>query len=207
MTTTNAFAEEVRSWLEDNCPASMRTPMTTDDDVCWGGRNFEWQSDDQRLWLQRMGEKGWTVPEWPVQYGGAGLDREQASILQREMAALGCRAPLTSFGVMMLAPAMMKFASEEQKLEHLPQIARGEIRWCQGYSEPGAGSDLASLQTSAVDMGDHYLVNGSKIWTSYGDKADWIFCLVRTDPEAPKRDGISFLLFDMASEGVSTAPI
>ena len=119
---------------------------------------------------------------------------------------MGCRTPLTSLGIIMLAPALLKFATEAQKREHMPKIARGEIRWCQGYSEPGAGSDLASLQTSAVDMGDHYLVNGSKIWTSYGNFADWIFCLVRTDPKAPKRDGISFLLFDMASEGVSTSP-
>ncbi len=207
MEELDTFRKEVRSWLEENCPESMRMPMQTDDDVCWGGRNFPYVSDDQRVWLERMGEKGWTVPDWPVEYGGAGLDRRQVKILQQEMASLGCRAPLTSLGIIMLAPALFKFASEEQKLEHLPKIARGEIRWCQGYSEPGAGSDLASLQTSAVDKGDHYLVNGSKIWTSYGHLADWIFCLVRTDPGAPKRDGISFLLFDMASEGVSTSPI
>ena len=201
------FREEVRAWLEEHCPTSMRTPLTTDDDVCWGGRKFSYQSDEQKLWLDRMAEKGWTVPQWPKKYGGAGLDRAEVKVLQQEMARLGCRAPLTSLGIIMLAPALFKFASEAQKLEHLPRIASGEIRWCQGYSEPGAGSDLASLQTSAVDKGDHYLVNGSKIWTSYANMADWIFCLVRTDPNAPKRDGISFLLFDMASEGVSTAPI
>jgi acyl-CoA dehydrogenase len=207
MKHTDQFREEVRAWLEANCPASMRTPMSGDDDVCWGGRKFMYQSEDQKLWLQRMATQGWTVPHWPKEYGGAGLDRAQAKVLQQEMAKLGCRAPLTSLGVIMLAPALFKFASEEQKLEHLPPIARGEIRWCQGYSEPGAGSDLASLQTSALDKGDHYLVNGSKIWTSYANMADWIFCLVRTDPKAPKRDGISFLLFDMASAGVSTTPI
>jgi acyl-CoA dehydrogenase len=201
------FRTEVRAWLEENCPASMRTPLAGDDDICWGGRKFVYQSAEQKLWLERMAARGWTVPEWPQQYGGAGLDRARNKILQQEMARLGCRAPLTSLGVIMLAPALFKFASEAQKLEHLPRIARGEIRWCQGYSEPGAGSDLASLQTSAQDMGDHYLVNGSKIWTSYANMADWIFCLVRTDPKAPKRDGISFLLFDMASAGVSTAPI
>ena len=201
------FREDTRSWLEENCPAGMRTPMTRDDDVCWGGRKFSYQSDEQKLWLDRMAAKGWTVPQWPKEYGGAGLSRSENKILQQEMSRLGCRAPLTSFGIMMLAPAMMKYANEGQKREHLPKIARGEIRWCQGYSEPGAGSDLASLQTSAVDKGDHYLVNGSKIWTSYADLADWIFCLVRTNPKAPKRDGISFLLFDMTSEGVSTAPI
>jgi len=154
-----------------------------------------------------MAAKGWTVPHWPKEYGGAGLDRAQGKVLHQEMSRLACRAPLTSLGIIMLAPALLKFASEEQKLAHLPKIASGEIRWCQGYSEPGAGSDLASLQTSAVDKGDYYLVNGSKIWTSYANMADWIFCLVRTDPKAAKRDGISFLLFDMASEGVSTAPI
>jgi len=201
------FRDEVRAWLEENCPASMRTPLTTDDDVCWGGRKFFYQSSEQKLWLERMAAQGWTVPEWPKNYGGAGLSRAQSKVLQQEMARLGCRAPLTSLGIIMLAPALFKFASEAQKLEHLPRIARGEIRWCQGYSEPGAGSDLASLQTSALDQGDHYLVNGSKIWTSYADMADWIFCLVRTDAKAPKRDGISFLLFDMASEGVSTSPI
>jgi len=185
----------------------MRAPLASDDDICWGGRKFAFQSEDQRLWLERMAAQGWTVPDWPRKYGGAGLDREECKILRQEMARLGCRAPLTSLGIIMLAPALFKFASEEQKLEHLPRIARGEIRWCQGYSEPGAGSDLASLQTSAVDKGRYYLVNGSKIWTSYADLADWIFCLVRTNPRAPKREGISFLLFDMATEGVSTAPI
>jgi acyl-CoA dehydrogenase len=123
------------------------------------------------------------------------------------MKRIKARPPLSSFGIWMLGPALLKYGNEAQKLEHLPKIARGEIRWCQGYSEPGAGSDLASLRTSAEDKGDHYLVNGSKVWTSYADKADWIFCLVRTDPAAPKHLGISFLLFDMASEGVSTSPI
>ena len=207
MADLERFREEVRAWLEGNCPDSMRTPMKDDEEVCWGGRKFVYQSEDQRLWLERMARKGWTVPDWPREYGGAGLGRDESRILRQEMARLGCRPPLTSLGVIMLAPALFRFATEEQKLEHLPKIAAGEIRWCQGYSEPGAGSDLASLQTSAVDQGDHYLVNGAKIWTSYANMADWIFCLVRTDPAAPKRDGISFLLFDMASAGVSTAPI
>ena len=207
MEQLEAFRESTRSWLEEHCPASMRTPIAGDDDICWGGRKFPYKSDEQKSWLQRMVARGWTVPDWPEKYGGAGLDKAQNRVLRQEMARLGCRQPLTSLGVIMLAPALFKYASEEQKLEHLPRIARGEIRWCQGYSEPGAGSDLASLQTSAVDNGDHFLVNGSKVWTSYADQADWIFCLVRTDPAAPKRDGISFLLFDMATEGVSTAPI
>ena len=123
------------------------------------------------------------------------------------MRALGCRSPLNSFGISMLGPALLKYGSEEQKREHLPKIVRGEIRWCQGYSEPGSGSDLASLQTRAEDKGDHFLVNGSKIWTTAANKSDCIFCLVRTDPNAPKHEGISFLLFDMESPGVSTKPI
>jgi acyl-CoA dehydrogenase len=122
------------------------------------------------------------------------------------MAALNCRNPLNSFGISMLGPALLKYGTEEQKLEHLPKIARGEIRWCQGYSEPNAGSDLAGLATSAVSDGDDYIVNGQKVWTSYADKADWIFCLVRTSKES-KQGGISFLLFDMDSPGVSTKPI
>lgn len=207
MSDYQQFRDDVRSWLASNCPESMRLPVAGEDDICWAGRRFEFKNDDQRLWFERMVNKGWTVPDWPQQYGGAGLDPEQHKILKQEMARLGCRSPMTSLGAIMLAPALFKFASEEQRLEHLPRIARGEIRWCQGYSEPGAGSDLASLQTSAVDQGDHFLVNGAKIWTSYADKADWIFCLVRTDTQAPKRDGISFLLFDMASPGVTTRPI
>ncbi len=200
------FRAETRDWLEANCPAEMRLPITSDADVCWGGRNAE-LSPPQRLWLDRMGAKGWTVPKWPVAYGGGGLSKDEAKVLASELRAIRARTPLASFGIWMLGPALLKYGSEEQKLDHLPKIARGEIRWCQGYSEPGAGSDLASLRTSAEDKGDHYLVNGQKVWTSYADKADWIFCLVRTDAAAPKHLGISFLLFDMASPGVSTSPI
>jgi alkylation response protein AidB-like acyl-CoA dehydrogenase len=207
MSDPDTFRAETRAWLEANCPPAMRTPMAGEADICWGGRKAAFQSHDQQLWLERMGARGWTVPEWPQQYGGGGLSRPQAKILREEMARLGCRQPLHSFGIWMLGPALLKYGSEAQKQQFLPPIVRGEIRWCQGYSEPGAGSDLASLQTRAEDRGDHYLVNGQKIWTSYADKADWIFCLVRTDAAAPKHEGISFLLFDMASEGVSTAPI
>jgi len=202
-----AFRQEVRAWLEAYCPPEMRVPMAGDDEITWGGRNMAFKSEAQRTWLARMAEKGWTVPEWPVEYGGGGLTREQAKVLRQEMASLGCRVPLQSFGIWMLGPALLKYGSEEQKREHLPPIARGEIRWCQGYSEPNAGSDLASLQTRAEDRGDHFIVNGQKVWTSYADKADWIFCLVRTDPTASKHTGISFVLFDMATPGVSTRPI
>src|SRR5437899_2618497 len=207
MSDLEQFRGGVRNWLEENCPAEMRRPSLNEDDVCWGGRKPGFQSDAQRVWLERMGERGWTVPEWPKQYGGGGLSREEAKVLREEMARLHCRAALTSFGIWMLGPALLKYGSEAQKRKYLPEIARGEIRWCQGYSEPNAGSDLASLQTKAEDKADHFLVNGQKIWTSYADRADWIFCLVCTDFAAKKHEGISFLLFDMASPGVSTTPI
>jgi acyl-CoA dehydrogenase len=206
MTDLESFCSDTRAWLEANCPPEMREPIRSDSDMCWGGRNWTFQSDAQRLWLERMVERGWTVPHWPKAYGGGGLSPAEAKVLKEEMARIGARQPLYSFGISMLGPALLKFGSEEQKKRFLPEIARGEIRWCQGYSEPGAGSDLAGLQTKSEDKGDHWLVNGQKVWTSYADKSDWIFCLVRTSTES-KHQGISFLLFDMASPGVSTKPI
>ncbi len=206
MTDLETFRSETRAWLEENCPAEMRKPARGDDDICWGGRNVVFQSDAQKQWLEVMAERGWTVPDWPTEYGGGGLSRQEAKILRTEMAKMKCRSPLNSFGIWMLGPALLKFGTEEQKKHFLPQIARGEIRWCQGYSEPGSGSDLVSLQTFGEDKGDHYEVNGSKIWTSYADKADWIFCLVRTNKE-DKYQGISFMLYDMTNEGVTTKPI
>jgi hypothetical protein len=172
-----------------------------------GGRNTKFSSDPQRVWFERMRDKGWTVPHWPREYGGGGLDGEEAKIVRQEMAALGARQPLTSFGISMLGPALLKYGTEAQKKEHLPKITAGLIRWCQGYSEPNAGSDLASLQTRAESDGEDFIISGQNIWTSYANFADWIFCLVRTDPAAKKHDGISFILFDMASKGVSTKPI
>jgi acyl-CoA dehydrogenase len=206
MTDLDSFRAETRTWLEANCPPEMRQPIRSEADLCWGGRNWTFQSDAQRRWLELMAERGWTVPDWPRGYGGGGLSADEARVLKEEMQRIGARPPLTSFGISMLGPALLQFGSEEQKKHYLPQIARGEIRWCQGYSEPGAGSDLAGLQTRAEDHGDHWLVNGQKVWTSYADKADWIFCLVRTSTES-KQGGISFLLFDMATPGVSTRPI
>jgi alkylation response protein AidB-like acyl-CoA dehydrogenase len=201
-----AFQKETRSWLEENCPASMRLPMEDESDAIWGGRQAVYKTPDAKKWLDAMGAKGWTVPTWPKEYGGGGLSSEEAKILSEELKRIKARPALLSFGIWMLGPVLLELGSEEQKKEYLPKIARGEIRWCQGYSEPGAGSDLAGLQTRAEDKGDHWLVNGQKIWTSYADQADWIFCLVRTDT-SKKHDGISFLLFDMASEGVETKPI
>lgn len=206
MSDLDQFRTDTRAWLEANCPAEMRAPMRGEKDLCWGGRHFQFQSEAQRQWLDVMASRGWTVPDWPKEYGGGGLSPAEAKILKEEMRELGCRPPLTSFGISMLGPALLKYGNEEQKKRYLTEIARGEIRWCQGYSEPGAGSDLAGLQTKAEDQGDHYLVNGQKVWTSYADQADWIFCLVRTSSES-KHGGISFLLFDMESPGVSTKPI
>ncbi|MBK9002759.1 MAG: acyl-CoA dehydrogenase family protein [Sphingomonadales bacterium] len=206
MSELEAFRTEIRAWIEANCPPEMKTPIKSDDDTCWGGRNFVFQSEAQKQWMERCAEKGLTVPDWPKEYGGAGLSPAETKIFRQEMARAGARSPLNSFGIWMLGPALLKFGSEEQKRHYLPQIARGEIRWCQGYSEPGSGSDLVSLQTFGEDKGDHWVVNGQKIWTSYADKADWIFCLVRTD-KANKYQGISFLLFDMETPGVSTKPI
>jgi len=185
----------------------MRSPYETEADLCWGGRNFQFQSQDQEHWLHRMAAKGWTAPTWPVEYGGGGLDRDRARILKEEMRAINARPPLYSFGIFMIGPALLKYGSDRLKQQHLPPIVRGEIRWAQGYSEPNAGSDLASLQARLEDRGDHFILNGSKIWTSYGDKGDWMFCLVRSDGELPKHAGISLVLFDMATEGVSTRPI
>ena len=207
MSDLDAFRMDARAWLEENCPAEMRKDMKSFDDACWGGRNFVFESDAQKTWLERMVSKGWTVPTWPKEYGGAGLSRKEEIVLLKEMQRINARSPLSSFGIWMLGPALLKFGTDAQKAEHLPPIARGEIRWCQGYSEPGAGSDLASLKTKAEDKGDHYIVNGQKVWTSYADKADWIFCLVRTDNTGKKHHGISFVLFDMESEGVEARPI
>jgi acyl-CoA dehydrogenase len=200
------FRAEIRAWLEANCPPEMREPIRDEAEVCWGGRNYVPHSPAQKAWLDACVAKGYTVPDWPKAYGGAGMTAAQAKIWREEMARINARSPLNSFGIWMLGPALLKFGTEEQKVHYLNEVAQGKIRWCQGYSEPGSGSDLVSLQTFGEDMGDHWQVNGQKIWTSYADKADWIFCLVRTD-KASKYQGISFLLFDMASEGVTTKPI
>ncbi|MBB3045973.1 alkylation response protein AidB-like acyl-CoA dehydrogenase [Litorivivens lipolytica] len=206
MDALETFRQEVREWLEANCPESQRKPASREEQV-WAGRNQTFPSADAKLWFERMRDKGWTVPDWPKEYGGGGLNDAEAKILKDEMKRLGCRTPLLDIGIWMLGPALLEYGNEAQKQEHIPKIARGEIRWCQGYSEPGAGSDLASLQCKAEDKGDHFLVNGTKIWTTNADKSDWIFCLVRTDPNVKKQEGISFLLIDMESEGVSASPI
>ena len=206
MSDADTFRIEVRAWLETHCPPSQRQPIVREEQI-WAGSKATFPSEEARLWFEAMRDRGWTAPTWPTEYGGGGLDAEQARILEQEMARLNCRPPLYDMGLWMLGPALLTYGTPEQKTTHIPRIVRGEVRWAQGYSEPGAGSDLASLTTRAEDRGDHFVVSGTKIWTTRADVADWIFCLVRTDQAAPKREGISFLLIDMSSAGVSTRPI
>jgi alkylation response protein AidB-like acyl-CoA dehydrogenase len=201
----DAFRTEVRDFLKSSYPAELKDPSAADPEAMWGGRAFAGSNDPQIVWMKRVAARGWTAPTWPKQYGGGGLTPDQARIVEQELAHY--RPPLVSFGIWMLGPVLLEFANEAQKAEQLPKIIQGEIRWCQGYSEPGAGSDLASLQTRCEDKGDHWLINGQKVWTSYANFADWCFCLVRTDPAAKKHEGISFVLIDMASPGVETRPI
>lgn len=207
MANLDTFRKETRTWLDAHCPESMRQPIVDFDDRCWGGKQWQFVNEDQRRWLEVMAERGWTAPDWPSEYGGGGLSKEEAKILREEMYRIDARTPLFSMGLHMIGPAILKYGSEALKQQHIPEIVHGRIWWCQGYSEPDYGSDLAGLQARCEDRGDHYLVNGQKVWTSYADRADWMFCLVRTDPDAAKHAGISLVLFDMNTPGVSTRPI
>ncbi len=200
------FREETRSWLDNNCPESIRTPMAPDE-YPGGGKRATYKNPDTKLWMDRCAEKGFTAPIWPKEYGGAGLTAEEHQVLRQEMSRINARQPLVGMGLSMIGPALLEYGTDEQKAEHLPKISCGEIWWCQGYSEPNSGSDLASIQTKAVIDGDEYVINGQKVWTSGADNADWIFCLVRTDPEAPKHNGITFILFSMDQPGVTVKPI
>jgi alkylation response protein AidB-like acyl-CoA dehydrogenase len=202
----NSFREDVRAWLAENCPPEKRGPMH-ESDHCFGGRNWQFKNEAQRVWLDRMAARGWTAPEWPEAYGGGGLSGPEGAVLREEMARIEAHPPLTSLGIWMLGPALLRFGTEEQKQKYLPGIVRGEIWWAQGYSEPNAGSDLVSLQTRAELVGDEFIVNGQKIWTSYGHKADCLFGLVRTDPDKPRHEGLSFLLIDLRTPGVAASPL
>ncbi len=197
-----AFRKETREWLEASCPQSMRNKS-----VHFEEAHEVYSTDDAKLWLERAAARGYTAPTWETKYGGAGLDREHAQVLAEEMAAIKALPPATGMGFVMIGPTLLEFGTEEQKLRHLPRITSGEVVWCQGYSEPGAGSDLASLRTRAELKGDHFVLNGQKIWTTGATHADWMFALVRTDPDAPKHQGISFVLLDMHQEGVTVKPI
>ena len=197
------FRLEAREWLTANCPDSLRRGLGG---YTAGGRKATYANPDTKLWLDRMAERGWTAPTWPKEYGGGGLTNAENMILDEEMRRINAPAALAGHGLTMIGPAIIEFGNDAQCREHLPPIARGEIRWCQGYSEPGAGSDLAGLMMRADEDGDDYIVNGSKIWTSGAVGADWIFCLVRTDFEASKHEGISFLVLDMETPGVTVTP-
>jgi acyl-CoA dehydrogenase len=202
MADLDQFRADTHQWLKKNAPPEMCTPYKSHDELCWGGKKGEYPPAVRR-WLAVMAERGWTAPMWPQEYGGGGLSKQEAKILAEEMAKLHLRPALIGFGLTMIGPLLLQEGSDELRKAHLPPIVRGEIRWCQGYSEPGAGSDLASLQAKAIRDGDVYVLNGQKVWTSYADKADWMFILVRTDFTAPKHNGITFLLMDMTSPGVT----
>jgi alkylation response protein AidB-like acyl-CoA dehydrogenase len=196
-----AFRKEVRTWVEANFPASLKgksNPMARDE--------RPEPTADQEAWRKAVGAKGWDTPTWPAQYGGGGLSPAEARVVQGEFARAGAYNPIGGMGVMMFGPTLLEYGTEAQKMEHIPPICRGDLQWCQGFSEPGAGSDLASLQTKAEDKGDHFIINGSKIWTSGGQYADWMFCLVRTDT-SKKHEGISFVMFPMHQPGVEVRPI
>ncbi|MDG1836821.1 MAG: acyl-CoA dehydrogenase family protein, partial [Pseudomonadales bacterium] len=197
------FRLETRNWLADNCPPGARGPG----EISNGSTKIDIKDSDTRVWIERMVEKGWTVPSWPKAYGGGGLSTDEVIVLLQEMKAISARPALSSFGTSMIGPTLLEYGTEEQKQRHLPRIARAEVEWCQGYSEPGSGSDLASLQTRAVLEGDQFIINGQKTWTSGAHNADWMFILVRTDKDAPKHEGISFMLLPMDQPGVDVRPI
>jgi alkylation response protein AidB-like acyl-CoA dehydrogenase len=197
------FRREARDWLRDNFPPSLAAKPDAVAEIIPGG---EKPTGDALLWKQRMAAKGWGAPTWPAAYGGGGLSAAEARVLAEEMAAVGATNPVAGMGVSMLGPTLLEYGTEDQKQRHIPPIVRGEVRWCQGYSEPGAGSDLAALTTRCEDAGDHWKINGQKIWTSGAQYSDWCFCLVRTDT-TKKHEGISFVLIDMHQPGVETRPI
>ena len=207
MADIQTFQREVASWLDAHAPMSLAGQGGGIFSGYWGGRDASFASDDQQRWFEVMRARGWTAPTWPREYGGGGLSKAEDRALKRELRKRKLPPPLVGFGLVMIGPTLLEFGTAAQRRRHLPKITAGEIRWCQGYSEPNAGSDLASLGTKAVRDGQQFVLNGQKIWTSYADKADWIFCLVRTSTDGPKQQGITFILVDMAQAGVTTKPI
>lgn len=203
------FRGRVAHWLAEHCPASLRGQDGKTAGGLWGGRQRDPNGTPAWRWLDAMAAQGWIAPAWPVAYGGAGYSADEVTILREEMRKAGAPDPLASpnIGLNMLGPVLLEFGDAAQRKRYLPGIAGGSVRWCQGFSEPLAGSDLAALSTRAERDGDIYVVNGHKIWSSYAHLSDWMFCLVRTDPAAPKREGICFLLIDLDSPGVRIAPI
>jgi alkylation response protein AidB-like acyl-CoA dehydrogenase len=201
MSDIESFREETRAWLEENCPQEMRNLS-----FHWEDAHLIYSRPEADVWLKAMASRGWVAPTWPAEYGGGGLDNEYAMVLSQEMKRIKATAPSSGMGLTMIGPTLLELGTEEQKQRHIPRICDGSIRWCQGYSEPGAGSDLAAIQSRAILEGDHFVINGQKTWTSGAQHADWMFALVRTDTTS-KHDGISFVLFDMHQEGVTVKPI
>jgi alkylation response protein AidB-like acyl-CoA dehydrogenase len=196
------FRTEAAAWLRANFPTSLAGKGQ----LAMSERAS--QGPDLAAWRKAIGEKGWATPTWPTQYGGGGLSPKQARVLTSEMGKIGAFNPLLfGMGVTMIGPTILDYGTQAQKQQHIPPIVRGDVQWCVGYSEPNAGSDLASLQTKAVDAGDHWVINGQKTWTSGAQYSDWCGCLVRTDPTAKKHDGISFMLIDMHQAQIETRPI
>lgn len=202
MAALEEFRADTRAWLAENCPSGAQGTGQ----IPIGSQSIDLEPDI-RLWLDRMVERGWTVPTWPRQYGGAELNNDEYKILIEELKHVNARTPLTGRGVNYIGPTILEFGTDDQKARWLPICARGEGAWAMGYSEPGAGSDLASLDTRAVKEGDHYILNGRKTWTSDAIYCDYIFVLVRTSPEKPKHEGISLVLVDMHQAGVQVNPI
>ena len=202
MSEVAEFRSDVSAWIADNCPDGAKGSGQ----LANGSTKIELEKD-VAIWLERCAEKGFTAPTWPTEFGGGGLSAELAKVLFEEMGKANARTPLTGMGMTMIGPTLLEYGTQAQKERHMPKIIRGELQWCQGYSEPNAGSDLAALNTRAEDKGDHYLLNGQKIWTSGAFTADWMFALVRTDFDAPKHEGISFVLLPMDQEGVTVKPI
>jgi alkylation response protein AidB-like acyl-CoA dehydrogenase len=201
-----SFSLEVDAWIEEHCPESMRTPMPVSEQV-WASSDINFPTTDSKTWFDAMVSKGWCTPEWSVEYGGGGLSFEESKILRSRLKFFGCRPAQINFGISMLGPVILEFGTDNQKKEFLPKISRGEIWWCQGFSEPGAGSDLANISTSAELKGSEYLINGSKIWTSEANKADWMYCLVRTAKTEKKQAGISFILLNLRQPNIDIKPI
>jgi alkylation response protein AidB-like acyl-CoA dehydrogenase len=206
-TSEVSFREELQAWLEANAPAGLRDTVSTPFQGFWGGTRAGFRTEDERVWFERCLARGWTAPAWPKAYGGGGMSPDEHRVWQEELSRMGMPLPLVGVGLTMLGPILLSYGTDAQRARWLPPIVRGEVRWCQGYSEPGAGSDLASLRTRAVRVGDDYVVDGQKIWTSHADLSDWIFCLVRTSDVGARQAGISFLLIRMDSPGITVRPI
>ncbi len=201
------FRDDARAWILENAPKSLFGTRKGKFGGSWGGRKERSLDPDLATWREQMLSRGWTAPGWPVEYGGGGLGKTDTRAVHELLAELKLPPPVVGFGLTMIGPTLLDYGTEEQKARFIPPIVRGEIRWCQGYSEPGAGSDLASLATKAVRQGDDFVVTGQKIWTSHADESDWIFCLTRTNAEVKKQAGITFLLIDLESDGVDVRRI